>query len=680
MIEYAGPHKAMIKVIGVGGGGSNAVNSMLEVAHNGNDYVEFICTNTDAQALQCSDAPTKIQLGQQMTGGLGAGADPQVGRAAAEEDIERLREVMMGAHMVFIAAGMGGGTGTGAAPVVARIAQELGILTVAVVTRPFSIEGKLRNERAERGIEELKEYVDSLITIPNQRLVSIAGDKMTLKECFSVANKVLIDAVYGIIDLIHEPGLINVDFADVRTVMSQHGTPHALMGTGVARGEGRAHKAAQEAISSPLLSNVNIQGAKSLLLNFTGGSDMTLNEVLTASGQIKQDMTTETDVIFGAVCKDESVGEDEIKVTVIATGFDELPQDADQLSVAKPPPRAMVSSGMGARSTPTVGFGGFRGGGAPAPRPSMGQRPSPAQQPVKGGMSSPPHHRPQESRASASSSSRSRPLPSTPSGDRFTGDFAHDGWAGSAQPHSQSSPNPSDPWSDVAPPERAPGPPPPRSPQQAQAAAPQRQEPSAPRQQAPVEPRRSPSGPQVAEAQAHRGRSDSAQRRQSGSQERWPDRGASTGGRSSSSHRAGVYSQDDRFQSNLGNFKSSFGQPSSERYESAEDPYASPARSGAGRPRSSGYHGGSEQRRTSTGGIGSRRPDSSEGRSGSWGGAAERAPDEGIEDRYAQPVRRTPSQEALRQATASRDHSQSVGRESFRENELDNIFDDHELD
>ena len=301
--EYVNQRRAKIKVIGVGGGGSNAVNSMLALNHDGTDDVEFINANTDAQALQYSSAPIKIQLGQTVTDGLGAGANPEVGRRAAEEDAERIREAISGARMLFIAAGMGGGTGTGAAPVVARIAREMEILTVAVVTRPFLIEGRLRHARAEEGISKLIECVDSLIVIPNQRLVGIGGDKMSLKDCFNIANKVLIDAVYGIIDLIHEAGLINVDFADVRTVMSQHQRPYALMGTGIARGENRAQIAAQQAISSPLLSNVNIAGAKSLLINFTGGNNMTLSEVYEASEEIQRDMDPNALVIFGAVCK-----------------------------------------------------------------------------------------------------------------------------------------------------------------------------------------------------------------------------------------------------------------------------------------------------------------------------------------------------------------------------------------
>lgn len=678
MIEYAGPHKAMIKVIGVGGGGSNAVNSMLDVAHNGNEYVEFICTNTDAQALQCSEAPTKIQLGQQITGGLGAGANPDVGRAAAEEDLERLREVLMGAHMVFIAAGMGGGTGTGAAPVVARVAQELGILTVAVVTRPFSIEGKLRNDRAEKGIEELKEYVDSLITIPNQRLVSIAGDKMTLKDCFSVANKVLIDAVYGIIDLIHEPGLINVDFADVRTVMSQHGSPHALMGTGVARGDNRAHKAAQEAISSPLLSNVNIQGARSLLINFTGGNDMTLNEVLTASAQIKQDMTTETDVIFGAVCKDDHLDHDEIKVTVIATGFDELPQDADQFSIATPPPRAIPTASTDRRG-PNVGFGAYRPGniGSPAPRPVMGSRMAhtPVSPPVKSGMSM-PSSMPQSDaqtahghvgRSPGQSSSASRPLPGSPSGDRYTGDYAKDAWSdSSSQGHAALRPSPSDPWSD-APPERSPGPRPPRSPRSEDQAPPSKQASSEPHVQV-----------RQAEASAPRPQRPVARDDRGSSEARWSQRQSSSG-----SHSASVYSQDDRFQSTFSNFGAGFGQSSGARPSPVSDPYAAQEQAHQEQPRSSGYQrdsGGqrSDRRSPSTSSIGSRRPNT-QGRA-HWSGS-ERQADEGIEDLYDRPIRRTPSDQALRQATSSNDQHRSAQRDAYQPDELDNLFsDEHELE
>jgi cell division protein FtsZ len=307
---------AMIKVIGIGGGGSNAVNTMIVYKLGG---VDFIVANTDAQALKTSPSPVKIQLGSEITRGLGAGSDPEVGKRAALESKDSIIESLAGSDMVFITAGLGGGTGTGGAPVVAQIAKESGALTVAVVTKPFQFEGKKREKQCEEGIEELRNIVDTLIVIPNQRLLSLGGRNMSLIEAFKKADDILYHAVKGISDLIIIPGLINLDFADVRNIMSEMGL--ALMGTGIARGENRAIEAAQRAISSPLLEDNSIQGARGVLLNITGGSDMTLYEINEASSLIQAEAHEEANIIFGTVI-DENM-EDEIRITVIATGFEE---------------------------------------------------------------------------------------------------------------------------------------------------------------------------------------------------------------------------------------------------------------------------------------------------------------------------------------------------------------------
>ena len=305
---------ARIKVVGIGGGGGNAVNTMINAGLPG---VEFIAANTDAQALRVNLSPLKVQLGEKITKGLGAGANPQVGRKAAEEDIERIREHLTGADMVFITAGMGGGTGTGGAPVVARLAKELGALTVGVVTKPFLFEGKKRMKQAEDGMRELKDSVDTLIAIPNQRLLSIAGRNMPILETFKKADDVLLQAVRGISDLITVHGLINLDFADVRTIMSEMGM--AMMGAAVSAGENRAVEAAQHAISSPLLEDVSIKGARGVLINITGGPTLSLHEVNEAATLIQEEADDEANIIFGAVI-DEQMG-DEVRITVIATGF-----------------------------------------------------------------------------------------------------------------------------------------------------------------------------------------------------------------------------------------------------------------------------------------------------------------------------------------------------------------------
>ncbi len=305
---------AVIKVLGVGGGGGNAVEHMVQQNLEG---VDFICANTDAQALRGSSARTVLQLGNNITKGLGAGANPDIGRESALEDRERIMEVIDGADMLFITAGMGGGTGTGGAPVVAQIAKEMGILTVAVVTKPFPFEGKKRSEIADKGTAELREYVDSLITIPNEKLVQVLGKTMTLLDAFKSANDVLLGAVQGISELITRPGLINVDFADVRTVMSEMGM--AMMGSGVASGEDRARLAAEAAVSSPLLEDINLLGARGILVNVTAGMDMSIGEFEEVGNTVKEFASDNATVVVGTVLEPEMEGE--MRVTVVATGL-----------------------------------------------------------------------------------------------------------------------------------------------------------------------------------------------------------------------------------------------------------------------------------------------------------------------------------------------------------------------
>ena len=312
--EAQGPGRPIIKVIGVGGGGGNAVNTMIEAGVEG---VDFICANTDCQVLEASLAGTKVHLGRNLTKGLGAGANPEIGRAAALEDAQRVAETLTGADMVFVTAGRGGGTGTGAAPVIAQVARDLGALTVGVVTKPFAFEGSQRKKKASVGINELGKAVDALIIIPNDRLVSLAGMKMTLKDAFGMVDNVCLNAVRGISDLVIAPGLINVDFADVRTIMT--GMGRALMGTGHGKGDKRAIEAAQQAISSPLLEDVSINGATGILLNITGGPDLTLAEMNEACSLIAEAADPEANIIFGSVI-DAHAG-DEVRITVIATGF-----------------------------------------------------------------------------------------------------------------------------------------------------------------------------------------------------------------------------------------------------------------------------------------------------------------------------------------------------------------------
>jgi len=305
---------AVIKVVGVGGGGGNAVEHMVRESIEG---VEFISVNTDAQALRKTNVSTVIQIGGDITKGLGAGANPQVGRDAALEDKDKIKEVLEGADMVFVAAGMGGGTGTGAAPVIAEVAKDLGILTVAVVTKPFSFEGKKRLAFAEQGIDELSKHVDSLITIPNEKLLKVLGRGITLLEAFASANDVLKNAVQGIAELITRPGMINVDFADVRTVMSEMG--HAMMGSGVANGEDRAEEAAEMAISSPLLEDIDLAGARGVLVNITAGLDMRLDEFETVGNTVKAFASDNATVVIGTSLDPDMA--DEIRVTVVATGI-----------------------------------------------------------------------------------------------------------------------------------------------------------------------------------------------------------------------------------------------------------------------------------------------------------------------------------------------------------------------
>lgn len=325
---------AVIKVVGVGGGGGNAVEHMENI-----DGVVRICANTDAQALKNSNAEILIQLGEELTKGLGAGANPQVGREAAEEDRERIKEVLQGADMVFITAGMGGGTGTGAAPVFAEVAKELGILTVAVVTKPFSFEGKQRAIAADEGIRRLAEHVDSLITIPNNKLLSVLGKNITLLNAFKAANNVLLGAVKGISDLITRPGLINVDFADVRTVMSEMGM--AMMGTGTAKGEERARQAAEAAIASPLLEDINFSGARGILVNITAGIDMSIGEFEEVGDVVKEFISDDATVVVGTVIDPEMT--EEMRVTVIVTGLGDARQRGQQQQATAGKARLMES-------------------------------------------------------------------------------------------------------------------------------------------------------------------------------------------------------------------------------------------------------------------------------------------------------------------------------------------------
>ncbi|MCH7536512.1 MAG: cell division protein FtsZ [Proteobacteria bacterium] len=324
MFELMDAHSqsAVIKVIGVGGGGGNAVAHMVET---GIDGVDFICANTDSQALKGSRARTSLQIGCNITKGLGAGSDPDIGRQAAMEDRDRIQEVIEGADMLFITAGMGGGTGTGATPIVAQVAKELGILTVAVVTKPFEMEGSKRMRIAEHGIAELGKFVDSLITIPNEKLLTVLGGETSLLDAFRSANQVLQGAVQGIAELITRPGLINVDFADVRTVMSEMGM--AMMGSGVASGEDRAREAAEAAVSSPLLEDINLAGANGILVNVTAGPDLSIGEFQEVGYTVREYASEDATVVIGTVIDPDMT--DQIRVTVVATGLGQHGANAD---------------------------------------------------------------------------------------------------------------------------------------------------------------------------------------------------------------------------------------------------------------------------------------------------------------------------------------------------------------
>jgi len=322
--EETQQYQARIKVVGVGGSGNNAINTMIQFGLEG---VEFISVNTDAQALNGNHAPVKIPIGQAVTKGLGAGADPERGRKAALEDVNRLKEALVGADMVFITAGMGGGTGTGAAPVIAQLAREEGALTVGVVTKPFLFEGRQRARRAELGLATLGDQVDTLITIPNQKLISLADSELTFVEAFRKADEVLFQAVQGISDLITQEGIVNVDFADVRTVMDSMG--RALMGVGCAKGEGRARLAAEQAITSPLLDDISVDGATGVLINIVGGPDLKMKEIEEAATLIQEQAHEDANIIFGASIVESMA--DMIKVAVIATGFNRTEHEAADL-------------------------------------------------------------------------------------------------------------------------------------------------------------------------------------------------------------------------------------------------------------------------------------------------------------------------------------------------------------
>jgi cell division protein FtsZ len=369
--EETQAYEARIKVIGVGGSGGNAVNTMINFGLEG---VEFIVVNTDAQALNASAAPTKLPIGSNITRGLGAGADPEKGRKAALEDVQRIKELIGGADMVFVTAGMGGGTGTGAAPIIAQIAREEGALTVGVVTKPFIFEGRQRARRAELGLAMLGEHVDTLITIPNQKLVLLGDDDLTFIDACRKADEVLYQAVRGISDLITQSGIVNVDFADVKTVMSHMG--RALMGTGVAKGQNRARLAAEMAVTSPLLDDISVEGATGVLINIVGGPDLKMREIQEAASLVQEQAHEDANIIFGASI-DETLGEN-VKVTVIATGFDgEANAIAEaataRTTMAPQTMSAMQSRGASGHAPPSV---------RPAMEAAMAARRPPAPQPA----------------------------------------------------------------------------------------------------------------------------------------------------------------------------------------------------------------------------------------------------------------------------------------------------------
>jgi cell division protein FtsZ len=364
--EETEQYQARIKVVGVGGSGGNAINTMMQFGLEG---VEFIAVNTDAQALNANNAPVKIPIGQAVTKGLGAGADPERGRKSALEDVNRLKEALVGADMVFITAGMGGGTGTGAAPVIAQLAREEGALTVGVVTKPFVFEGRQRARRAELGLATLGDHVDTLITIPNQKLITLSDEEMTFVDAFRKADEVLFQAVQGISDLITQEGIVNVDFADVRAVMDNMG--RALMGTGCAKGEGRARLAAEQAITSPLLDDISVEGATGVLINIVGGPDMKMREIEEAATLIQEQAHEDANIIFGASIVEGMA--DMIKVSVIATGFNRTGEDAAELlrQASRQPLEAPVS-----RDARTAPHNSRHEAPHSAPPVHMGQRPA----------------------------------------------------------------------------------------------------------------------------------------------------------------------------------------------------------------------------------------------------------------------------------------------------------------
>ena len=370
-LEESVTSNARMKVIGVGGGGGNAVNRMIAEHLQG---VEFISVNTDAQALLNNKADIKVQIGKKLTRGLGAGARPEIGRQAVDENKDEVMRVCQGADLVFVTCGMGGGTGTGAAPIIANMAREMGILTIGVVTKPFLFEGKKRMRQAEMGITEMRKHVDTMIVVPNERLMAVVGKGVTFQDALKKADEVLLNATRGISEVITKPGLVNVDYADVRTVMQNGGS--ALMGTGAGRGESRALEAAQQAISSPLLDNISINGATGVLLNMTGGEDLTLGEVHQISEIVNDAVGEEAELIFGAVLEPSMTGE--IRVTVIATGFDKVVQPGSQAGVIQFPQRQSAPrQSMGVQRAATAAAGG--GGAAQGPlgqrRPSQGAVP-----------------------------------------------------------------------------------------------------------------------------------------------------------------------------------------------------------------------------------------------------------------------------------------------------------------
>jgi len=392
------PQNARMKVVGVGGGGGNAVNRMIEEDLEG---VEFISVNTDAQVLKLSKSTIKIQIGQKLTRGLGAGARPDIGRQALEENREDIRKALEGADLVFVTAGMGGGTGTGAAPLIAEMAREMGALTVAIVTKPFMFEGKKRMRQAEEGLSELRRAADTMIVVPNERLLSVVGKGTSFKDALKKADEVLLHATQGISDLIRVTGEVNVDFADVRTIMSNRGA--ALMGTGFGKGDNRAVEAAQEAISSPLLDNISISGAAGVLINITGGMDLAIDEVTTISSIIQESAGDEAEIIFGAV-HDSSMKE-EVRVTVIACGFEKMEMVERTDNVIRPDFRAPRPGD--ARAEPRA-----------EPRPLSGSRtvmPAAAEGPV-----SPPFARPEPAPPQHSTPVHKFPVPPRPSEPRST--------------------------------------------------------------------------------------------------------------------------------------------------------------------------------------------------------------------------------------------------------------------